>query len=391
MKLQNLIHKPERLVVGLMSGTSADGIDAALVKIKGYGLNTQLTVPDFNCYPFDQQQKQKILSIAGAKACSVNEISQLNFYMGELFAEAAISVAQKAGFAISEIDLIGSHGQTIRHVPDPEPFLDRRISSTLQIGDPSVIAQKTGVTTIGDFRPADMAAGGQGAPLVPLFDYLFFRSDKVTRAVLNIGGIANLTILPKSCTHEQVLAFDTGPGNMIVDNLCKTLFNTNYDKNGALAGSGTISNKLIDRLLRDDYYSKPPPKSTGRERYGEDYLNKIMGLGHVDNLGPRDLISTMTFFTAKTISTAVERFYPQPIEEFIVSGGGVNNFILMRHLQELMPGINFSTTHQHGIPADAKEAVCFALLANETLNGRPGNIPSATGANRPVVLGKICY
>lgn len=390
MTLQNLLNKCEKRVIGLMSGTSADGIDAALVKIKGCGPETKLEITAFDCFPFSREQKQKILSVAGAGKYAIDELSQLNFYLGYLFADAAISIAKKAGLSVSDIDLIGSHGQTVRHVPEPGHFIDRRISSSLQLGEPSVIANTTGVTTIGDFRPADMAVGGQGAPLVPLFDYLLFRSEKVTRAVLNIGGIANLTLLPKSCTPEQVIAFDTGPGNMIVDNLCKTMFNRDFDKNGSLADSGTINYSLVDRLLQDDYFSQPPPKSTGRERFGADYLNKIIDLGCVDNLSPVDLIATMTFFSAKIISTAVERFYPQPIEEFIVSGGGVNNFILMRHLQELMPEIRFSTTNQHGIPPDAKEAVCFAVLANETLHGHPGNIPSATGANRPVVLGKIC-
>jgi len=390
MTLQNLVNKSERLVIGLMSGTSADGIDAALVKIRGSGLKTQLNVLAFECYPFNREQKQKILSIAGAGECLVDDLSQLNFYLGNLFAEAVIAITKKAGLTKSDIDLIGSHGQTIRHLPEPDLFLDRRISSTLQIGDPSVIAQTTGVTTVGDFRPADMAVGGQGAPLVPIFDYLFFRSENFNRAVLNIGGIANLTILPKSCTPDKIVAFDTGPGNMIVDNLCKTLFGTDFDTNGTLAGGGTINNNLINQLLEEDYFSKPPPKSTGRERFGDDYLNKIKELGRVDNLRPQDLIATMTFFTAKTISISLERFFPQAIEEFIVSGGGVNNFILMRHLQELMPKIRFSTTHQHGIPPDAKEAICFAVLANETIHGNQGNVPEATGANRPVVLGKIC-
>jgi len=291
---------------------------------------------------------------------------------------------------MAEVDLIGSHGQTIRHLPKAELFIDRPVAATWQIGEAAEIAAHTGVITVADFRPADMAAGGQGAPLVPWFDYLLFRSATSSRALLNIGGIANLTILPPSCTPQQVIAFDSGPGNMIVDNLCKTFYNCPFDRNGELAASGQVDCNLVNRLMQDDYLLLPPPKSTGRERYGTDYLNKIIELARVDNLSTVDLLATMTFFTARTITTALQAFYPQPVDEIIASGGGVNNLMIMRHLQELLPKTRLSTSDQHGIPADAKEAICFAVLANETVHQHPGNLPAATGATRPVVLGKVC-
>ncbi len=390
MTLLDLINKPEKLVVGLMSGTSADGIDAALVKICGSGLDTKIELQAFTCFPYTSSQREMILKAAGAENLSVNEIARLDFYLGELFADAVESLIQEAGYHLSDIDLIGSHGQTIRHLPKPEFYIDRPVAATLQIGEAAVIAQRTGIMTVADFRPADVAAGGQGAPLVPWFDYLLFRSESSNRVLLNIGGIANVTILPSSCTPQQVVAFDTGPGNMIVDNLCKTLFNCEFDHNGELAASGTVNYNLVNRLMQDDYQQLPPPKSTGRERYGADYLNKIIELALVDNLSPLDLLASMTFFTAATISTALRAFYPQPIDEMIVSGGGVNNLMIMRHLQELLPNTRLSTSDQHGIPADAREAICFAVLANETIHQNPANLPSATGATRPVVLGKVC-
>ncbi|HPG39212.1 MAG TPA: anhydro-N-acetylmuramic acid kinase [bacterium] len=390
MNILSLCEKPAKLVVGLMSGTSADGIDAALVKIRDCGTETRLELLAFNCFPYTPQQKEMILKFAVADMVSLDEFARFNVFLGHLFADAALMLIRKSGFQLSEIDLIGSHGQTIRHLPKPEHFLDCLVSATLQIGEPAVIAQRTGVITVADFRPADIAAGGEGAPLVPLFDYLLFHSENSNRVLLNIGGIANVTILPKNCTPEQVIAFDSGPGNMIVDNLCKTFFARDYDQHGDLAASGKVNYTLVNQLLQDEYLLSPPPKSTGRERYGIAYFQKIIELARVDNLSPLDLLATMTFFTVKTISTALQTFYPQPVDEIIVSGGGVNNFMILRHLQDLLPATRLSTSDQHGVPADAKEAVCFAVLANETIHQRPGNMPSATGATRPVVLGKVC-
>ncbi len=390
--LVSLSNKSEKLVIGLMSGTSADGIDAALVRIRGSGIHTELQLLAFETRPYSALVREEIHSLASAKQAPVNEISQLNFYLGEMFAEAAAVVASKAGIQLSEIDLIGSHGQTIRHLPREADFLGRKIASTWQIGEPSVIAKRTGVVTVADFRPADMAVGGQGAPLVPIFDYLIFRSKDLSRGLLNIGGIANLTILPKSCSIDEVIAFDTGPGNMLIDYLCRKHYNMPYDENGRIAATGKIRAEILALLLEDGYFMTAPPKSTGREYFGGDFLAHFEEFGRTFSLPTNDLIATATALTVQSIRQSYQRFLmaKTPIDQLIVSGGGSRNPVMMIQLREAFGEVAVHTSDDFGIPSAAKEAICFAVLANETVCGGYGNVPSATGAEKATVLGKIC-
>ncbi|NIA30089.1 MAG: anhydro-N-acetylmuramic acid kinase [Actinobacteria bacterium] len=388
--LPTIAQKSEKLIIGLMSGTSADGIDAALVRVRGHGRQTHLELLAFRMIPFSKKVSKKIIEIASSSHVPVDELVRLNFYLGEAFAESAQSIAHDVGIPIGQIDLIGSHGQTIRHLPDLHLFLDKKISATLQIGDPSVIAKKTGVVTVGDFRPGDMAVGGQGAPLVPIFDFIIFRAERKNRILLNIGGIANITGLPKGCTIDDVIAFDTGPGNMLIDAYCKNHFSMDFDKNGDIAGSGTICDEMLRELLSDKYFRLLPPKSTGREFFGEKFLHRIEALAKKYHVNERDTLATITALTSKSIAQSLKEFIPYHIDELIVSGGGVENKTLMQGLKDEVPQSRVLLSDDFGIPADAKEAICFAVLANETISGGFGNCPGATGAEKATVLGKIC-
>jgi anhydro-N-acetylmuramic acid kinase len=315
--------------------------------------------------PYPAEVRAAILSVSNA-ATQTGTIARLNFLLGELFAEAL----QKTGVPLDSIELIGSHGQTIFHEGEPVEFLGRKIASTMQIGEAAVIAERTGIETIADFRPSDMAAGGKGAPLVPFLDFELFRHSDYARIALNIGGIANITVIPAGAKPEDVVAFDTGPGNMVMDAVAPP-----FDRDGERARAGEVNAALLDRLLADPYYQRDPPKSCGREQYGADFVNKT----EID-------IATATELTARTIAMAVGR-YPAT-REVIVSGGGAHNRYLMERLAALAPA-RVTTTAEFGISVDGKEAILFALLAYQTFQGRAGNLPSATGARKPVILGKI--
>ncbi len=347
-------------VAGLISGTSVDGIDVAVVDI-GDGIHVVST----STVPYPPDVREAILSVSNA-ATHTATIARLNFLLGELFAEAL----QKSGVLLETLELIGSHGQTIFHEGEPVDFCGRRIASTMQIGEAAVIAERTGIDTIADFRPIDMAAGGKGAPLVPFLDYQLFRHPDRSRIALNIGGIANITVVPANAKPEEVVAFDTGPGNMVMDALAPP-----FDRDGDRARSGQVNNSLLERLLKDPYYHREPPKSCGREQYGADF---ILETG-ID-------ITTAAELTARTIALAIAR-YPATGEVF-VSGGGAHNSYLMERLRALIAA-RVTTTAELGIGVDSKEAILFALLAYQTYHGRTGNIPSATGARKPVILGKI--
>jgi anhydro-N-acetylmuramic acid kinase len=296
--------------------------------------------------------------------------------------------------ALKEISLIGSHGQTVFHLGAPARFQGKvRAASTFQIGDISIIAQRTGVPTVGDFRPADMAAGGQGAPLIPFVDYLLYRDAKRGRAALNIGGIANLTVIPAGAEAAQVFAFDTGPGNMIIDALVERITHgkSTYDRDARIALSGRTIQELLARLMREPYLRKKPPKSAGREQFGETYASSLLAWGKQHHVGPADLVRTATVFTSLTIADAFRRFIlPRTrVDELIVAGGGARNPLIMAQLAGSLPGIEIVPAGRFGVPAEAKEAFGFAILAHETYHGRPSNLPSATGATHHVVLGKI--
>lgn len=389
-RLIRLQAKKTKLVIGLISGTSVDGIDAILVRIRGSGTRTKFSQLAFYTHPYREGVRRLILKNSVAGSSSVEEITRLNFLVGELFAESAAGVVRRAGYQLSEVDLIGSHGQTIHHLPHPERFAGRVIRATLQIGDPSVIAKRTGVPTVGDFRVADVALGGEGAPLVPYVDFLLFRSTAKSRGLLNIGGIANLTILPKSCTLSDVRAFDTGPGNMVIDALMKKFYRKPYDKGGKLAMQGRASAPLLQKFAEHPFVKAKPPKSTGREEFGEDFVARMLKSGSA--LSKDELLATAAQLTGYCVYDNYRRFIEKKtkLDELIVSGGGAHNGAIMSGLHKYFRPVPVRKTDDYGISADAKEALCFALLANETIAGNPSNVPSVTGASKPTVLGKIC-
>src|SRR5271154_325967 len=383
------------LVLGLMSGTSDDGIDVALARISGAPPHLHAKLLGHTSSKFSSPLRKEILRVAEQQPITAGELSQLNFRLGEVFAEAALSACRKFRASPKQIALIGSHGQTIFHQGRPVKYLGRTTASTLQIGEPSVIAARTGITTVADFRPADIAAGGQGAPLVPYADYLLYRDAKRGRVSLNLGGIANITVIPASAKPANVFAFDTGPANMVIDALVAHFSKgrQHFDTNARLAAQGRSIPAILDELLRDPYLKILPPKSTGREYYGRAYTERLLALGRRHHAKPCDLIAVATIFTALSIVDALNRFVlaKHKIAQLIVSGGGAQNPLIVAQLAAALGGIEVLPSSRLGVPEDAKEAYAFALLAYETFHQRPSNIPSATGAHRPAILGKISY
>ncbi|MFH0736545.1 MAG: anhydro-N-acetylmuramic acid kinase [bacterium] len=394
--LLKVYEKNDRLVLGLMSGTSLDGIDIALVKITGNGTNTKLKLIAYKEFPFPEGFKDYVLLNSLTKSSNVTDICKINFLVPRIYANAIEQFCTEFGISKSDIDLIGTHGQTIHHLPKKETMFDFSTASTLQVGDPSVLAKLTGILTVGDFRPADIALGGEGAPLVPYFDYIMFSSPTYNRALLNIGGISNFTILKKNCTSNDIFAFDTGPGNMLIDYLMKQNYNVLYDNNGQMAQKGKLIEPLLDELEKNDIYlNRTPPKSTGREYYNEEYLQPIIQnvKSKFNNITIEDIIHTVTYYTAYTIFKNYQKFVMPTvqIDELFVSGGGAKNPVIMKYLQQLF-GKNtiVKNCDSLSITSDSKEAVCFAVLANETISGNPSNVPNVTGASKLTILGKIC-
>ena len=382
------------LVVGLMSGTSMDGITAALVDIRdlpGGSEKLRVELVAHETVPFSMELRERLITLS--ESGSIQELCVLNFYLGELFADAALRVIKKAGKCPHEVDLIGSHGQTVCHLPrglDTAGEFSR--PSTLQIGEIDVIAERTGITTVGDFRPRDMAAGGEGAPLIPYVDYVLFADPERSRVLLNIGGIANVTYLPAGVDLNGVKAFDTGPGNMVIDRIVQEVSGgkKRFDMDGAMAASGRIDQEFLRELMQHPFIHRPPPKSTGREEFGESFANQLFKEARRRGLGPEDLVATVTAFTVESIVENCRRFLG-PFEELIASGGGAYNLTIMRWLAERLPGVKVTTTEEYGIPVQAKEAVGFAVLAYQALKKRPNNVPAATGAKKHVVIGKIAW
>jgi anhydro-N-acetylmuramic acid kinase len=383
------------LVLGLMSGTSADGIDVALARISGAPPNLNPKLLHHTTVEFPKPVQKEILRVAEQQPISAGVLSQLNFRLGEIFAEAAREACERFRVSTKRIDLIGSHGQTFFHQGQPVPYLGRPTASTLQIGEPAIIAARTGVTTVADFRPADIALAGQGAPLVPYADYLLYRHAKLGRISLNLGGIANITVLPAACKPSQVFAFDTGPANMLIDALVQhfTHGGKRFDKDGRIAITGRGIPALLNELMRDPYFRQRPPKSTGREYYGRGYVKNLLTLGRRHRAKPADLIRAATFLTPLSIVDALNSFVLPKVEihQLIVSGGGARNPLILAQLEAALPEIDVLPSSRLGIPEDAKEAFAFALLAYETFHHRPSNLPRATGASRPAILGKISY
>lgn len=393
--IENYAKAKERLVIGLISGTSADGVDAALVKIVGREPDRVETIA-FTTKPYPTEIRETVLRVSHNG--DVETLCWLNFVLGEIFAEAALEVIKVAGVSAKRVSLIGSHGQTVRHLPPKPSSSVLRPSSrqvgTLQIASPAVIAFRTGIPVVSDFRTKDMAAGGQGAPLVPLVDWLLLRHSRKNRIALNIGGIANLTVLPAGARASDVVAFDSGPGNMLIDGAVRhfSCGQESFDRNGEWAKRGRVDKNLFRWLMRHPFLRQPPPKSTGREMFGESFLQRILERSKRLGLAPHDVVATLTAFTASSVADAIERFVlPKvgSVDELIVSGGGANNPVLVAMLKERMPQISVHRSDEFGINADAKEAIAFAVLAHRTVMGLAGNLPSATGAKMPVILGSI--
>jgi len=379
-------------VIGLMSGTSLDGVDAALVEISGSGTSTSIKQKAFITFPFPDGMKKMILRNAETNGGNVTEICKLNFLISLVYVDAIKTLCNKAKIKLNEVHLIGSHGQTIHHLPHKEKLFGYSFGSTLQIGDPAVIAKLTGILTIGDFRTGDVALDGQGAPLVPYFDYLLFHSKEKNRALLNVGGISNITALNKNVAGKDVFAFDTGPGNMLIDYLTQMLFRKPYDENGEIASGGNLNDRLMKGFIQlDNFIEKQPPKSTGREYYGAEFISSLRK--KYRSIKNEDWIATAASFTAYGVFRNYDLFIKNEttIDELFVSGGGAYNKFLVKELKRYFgKKVKVKNVSQLGISSDAKEAICFAVLANETLNGIASNIPRVTGAARETILGKIC-
>jgi anhydro-N-acetylmuramic acid kinase len=373
------------LAVGLMSGTSLDGVDAALVEIEGSGLATEVKLVHFLTLPIPEELKQEIRACCQVEQSSVQLVCSLNFKLGALFADAVKHVCREAGVSMEELDFIGSHGQTVFHIPKSFATYTR---STLQIGEPAVIAYETKTKVVSDFRVMDVAAGGEGAPLVPYTEYLLYRSDR-DRILQNIGGIGNATVIPKQASLGEIFAFDTGPGNMIIDEICQRLTEFPFDRDGEFAAKGNVHMPLLQTLMSHPFISAPPPKSTGREAFGAPYADDL--LKEWKGLKTEDWLATITMFTARSIAENYERFiFPAyPEAEIVIGGGGSYNRTLLKMLKACMPNRRILTQEDLGFSSAAKEAIAFAVLANETLHGLPANVTGATGAKRRVVLGHI--
>jgi anhydro-N-acetylmuramic acid kinase len=384
-RVLELREKETRRIIGLMSGTSADGITAALTEVSGTGEQVRIKLMGYKTIPYASEVKERVFNLFKPDICTVQDICEMNYVLGEAFAEAANHLMRDLGVSPEAVDLIGSHGQTIWHQPKAEPVSGYRAESTLQIGEPAVISEKTGILVVSDFRKADMAAGGEGAPLTPYMDYVLHRSPDENRVLQNIGGIANLTFQPAGAPLSDVVAFDTGPGNMIIDALVKKHTGASHDVDGGLASRGMVNKKLLSELLTHPYYGHSPPKTTGREVFGEEYSERVAKRALELNLSLEDLIATVTSLTVETIINAY-RMLPESVDAVYVSGGGAKNPMIVKGLRNGLgvPVLDYSML---GFPGEAKEAVLVALLANENVMGTPCNVVSATGAHRQVVLG----
>jgi anhydro-N-acetylmuramic acid kinase len=426
--------KKSMIVAGVMSGTSADGINVALVRVaepggSGFraassqsassrGRDARVHVSGAYAgnsparfellghaeYSYPKKVRAAVLAAMNAPQASVADLARLNFLLGELYTDALLAAQRKLRV---KADLVGSHGQTLYHQGDPASYLGRKLAATWQTGEAAIVAARLGVPVVSDFRPADMAAGGKGAPLVPFLDYLLFRDARVGRIVQNIGGIANLTAIPAGASPglsfsgaslNHVVAFDTGPGNMVIDAVTQRLFGQPFDRNGKIAASGAWIEPVIAKILRGEFFRRKPPKTAGREQFGREFVEKFLRL--CGDARERDVVATATALTARSIADAVRRLLPRrrsarkpAFSEMVVSGGGAKNVKLMAILSGEMDRLGFRLrfSDEFGVPSEAKEAVAFAILAHETWHRRPSNIPSATGAKRPAVLGKISY
>ncbi len=398
----------DKIVAGVMSGTSADGINVALVRIRerqgpeaasalrGLAHPRHIELLGHSEYGYPKKIRSAVLSAMNAQRANVADLARLNFLLGELYSDAVLAAEQQ--FQV-KVHLVGCHGQTLYHQGQPRFFLGRKVAATWQTGEAAIIAARVKAPVVSDFRPADMAAGGQGAPLVPFLDYMLFRDARVGRIVQNIGGIANLTAIPAGAAANDVVAFDTGPGNMVIDAVTEKMFGKAFDRNGRIAASGKVLDKVLSKMLRHDFLRQEPPKTAGREEFGREFVNGF--LRSCGRCRKQDAVATATALTARSIADAVRRLAVQDsgfkakqrFHEMILSGGGARNSTLVAMLKDELAqlGVRLRFCDEFGLPSAAKEAVAFAVLAHETWNRRPSNVPSATGAKQPAVLGKISY
>lgn len=382
------------IVAGIMSGTSADGIDVAVVRIASARPRPRLTLLAHEAFPYPAALRRSVLAAMNAVSTSTAELARLNWRLGLAYAEAVDETAKRHNM---KVDLVGCHGQTLYHQARAEVYADRKFACTWQAGEAQAIAVRVGIPVASNFRPADMLVGGQGAPLVPLLDYVLFADAKRGRVLQNIGGIANLTAIPAGAGADAVVAFDTGPGNMVVDWLMHELFGRPFDRNGARAARGSVLELVLKSVLSHPYFALKPPRTAGREEFGREFAAEFLRLCRRHSARSEDALATATAFTAESIAQSYRRFVHRKMSgsavDYIVSGGGARNGTLMAMLRERLEpmGCTLQTTAAFGLPAEAKEAAAFALLAWETWHRLPGNVPAATGAGRPVVLGQVMY
>jgi len=380
-----------QLYIGLMSGTSMDGIDAALVEIIGSGLETKLKILSSLEYPYPAGLKDKLSRIISDQTVDISILSSMNYAIGEYFGDSVVRLLNESKVNPDDITAIGSHGQTIWHDPEGKELLGRQFPSTSQIGEPAVINAKTGIKVVSDFRANDIAMGGQGAPLIPYFDYIFFRSDTKNILTLNLGGIANITFLPANSGLNEILAFDTGPANILIDQAVIEFYGKECDDEGMIAASHDFSKELLDHMMNNEFIHKNPPKSTGREDFGLNYLSEIVKFSNASNITQESLVSTLTEFTAASIFENYVKFI-EPIgkvDKIVASGGGTKNNELLKRIGKFFRNVEICVSNEVGIASDIKEAAAFAFFAAETLCGNSINIPSVTGALKSVVCGKI--
>jgi anhydro-N-acetylmuramic acid kinase len=394
--------KKDMIVAGIMSGTSADGINIALVRMSGrrvthaHRSSLPFELIGHAEYAYPKKIRAAVLAAMNASRASVADLARLNFLLGDLYSDALLATEHR--FRV-KVHLVGCHGQTLYHQGEPQLFLGRRIAATWQTGESAIIAARVKVAVVSDFRPADMAAGGKGAPLVPFLDYMLFRDARMGRIVQNIGGIANLTAIPAGAAPSDVVAFDTGPGNMVIDAVTEKFCGKRFDRNGMIADSGRVLETVLSKMMEHDFFRQKPPKTAGREEFGREFVDEF--LRSCGRCRKQDVVATATALTAKSIADVLRRFVVKHsklarqklFHEMILSGGGAKNNTLTAMLaDELKPlGLGLRLSDAFGLPSAAKEAVAFAVLAHETWHQRPSNIPSATGAKRGAVLGKISY
>lgn len=381
------------IVAGVMSGTSADGINVAIVRLLGRGTAIRFSLLAEAQFESPAAVRRAILAAMNAPSASVADLARLNFVLGELYADAVLETKKRHG--IRKLDLVGCHGQTIYHQGEAANYLGTKVAVTWQTGEGAVVAQRTGVPVVSDFRTADMAAGGKGAPLVPMLDFIVYRHKSRGRILQNIGGIGNLTAIPAGAALKDVIAFDTGPGNMVIDACMEKLYAKRYDKDGDIAGAGRPLEQIVSELLDDKYFRQKPPKTAGREEFGAEYAQRF--LRRCGKARREDVIATATLLTVRSIDEAVKSYVlrkpEQRYREFVVAGGGSRNKTMMRWLRSALEsrGLGMGDSAKYGVPAESKEAIAFALLAYLTWNKQPGNVPSATGAKKAAILGKISY